>query len=144
MSAAALTTEDRATFAAIADILLPAHGRMPVARDADVADALLDAVVTHRPDIAEAMVRGLRLVAGMEGRQAAEHLLRQDGPAFDAVGLAASGAYFMSPLVREKLGYPGQESVGYDPHAVPEYETNGMLDRVRARGPIFRDTPKGS
>lgn len=134
-----LNVEDRAAFVKIADVLLPAHNRLPAASSVDVSGELLDAVIAARPDIAEAVKRGLSAVHGMEGRAAAEHLLRSDGEGFDAVGLAASGAYFMSPVVREKLGYPGQEAVRYDPHAIPEYQANGMLERVRARGSIFRD-----
>lgn len=135
----ALNVEDRAAFVKIADILLPAHKRLPSASSVDVSGDLLDTVVAARPDIAAAVKRGLSAVHGLEGRAAAEHLLKSDGESFDAIGLAASGAYFMSPVVREKLGYPGQEAVRYDPHATPEYVSNGMLDRVRGRGSIFRD-----
>lgn len=139
MTSAHLTAEDRAVFSSIADILLPAHKKLPAAGSVGVSGDLLDAVLAARPDLVEALTRGLKAARGLAGRAAAEHLLKVDGEAFDAVGLAASGAYFMSPMVREKLGYPGQESVRYDPHATPEYVSNGMLARVKARGPIFRD-----
>jgi hypothetical protein len=135
----ALTAADRALFSKIADVLLPAHGKLPGAASVDVAGELLDHVMLHRPDLFDAFIRGLRAVSEKTGRAAAEELIQSDGEAFDAIGLAASGAYFMSPIVRDRLGYPGQESVVYDPHAVPEYESNGMLDRVRARGSVFRD-----
>lgn len=135
-----LTPEDRQTFQSIADILLPAHGRLPGAAEAGVGGDLLDAVMAHRPDLVPALLRGLRTVRGEAGRAAAELLLKNDGEAFDAIGLAASGAYFMSPTVRERLGYPGQESLRYDVTETAEYERNGMLDKVRARGPVFRDT----
>ena len=55
--------------------------------------------------------------------------------------LTASGGYYMSPRVREILGYPGQEAVPYDPHAVADYLTDHMLERVARRGPIYRETP---
>ncbi|MGC4025192.1 MAG: hypothetical protein QM744_08605 [Mesorhizobium sp.] len=139
MTISTLGADDRAAFARIADVLLPAHKRLPAASSVDVSGKLLDAVIAARPDIAEAVKRALAAVHGMEGRAAAEHLLKSDGEGFDAVGLAASGAYFMSPAVREKLGYPGQEAVRYDPYETPEYQSNGMLERVLSRGPIFRD-----
>jgi hypothetical protein len=138
-----LTNADRATFRTIADVLLPAHGKLPAAGTVDIGGVWLDRALAARPDLRDDVLRGLRLVAREQGRSAAETLLAKDGSAFDAIGLAATGAYFMADEVRQKLGYPGQESLVYDPYAVPEYEANGMLDRVRARGPIYR-LPPGS
>ena len=134
-----ISAEDRALFAAIADVLIPGDGRMPPASSVDVAGAQLDFVLTHRPDLAEPIHHGLALVRGMGGPEAAEHLFRSEGPAFDAIGLAASGGYFAHPAVREAIGYPGQESLLYDPFALPEYVSNGMLDRVVKRGKVYRD-----
>jgi hypothetical protein len=54
----------------------------------------------------------------------------------------ASAGYYMSPRVRELIGYPGQERRAYDADAAPEYVTNGMLKVVQDRGPIYRPTPK--
>ena len=54
----------------------------------------------------------------------------------------ATGGYLMSETVREAMGYPGQEPAPYDPHETPEYMTNGMLERVTLRGPIYRPTPR--
>ncbi|WP_124085272.1 hypothetical protein [Pseudogemmobacter humi] len=136
-----LTPADRETFRAIAAELLPAWGRLPGAESIDISGLWLDRALAARPDLREDVIRGLRLVPGSAGREAAERLLASDGAAFDAIGLAATGAYFLADEIREKLGYPGQESVPYDPHATPEYEANGMLERVRARGPIWRRPP---
>ena len=139
----ALTDADRAAFTAIADVLLPAYGKLPAAGSIDIGGVWLDKALAARADLRDDLIRGLRLISGSAGRAAAERLLAEDGTAFDAIGLAATGAYFMADEIREKLGYPGQEQVAYDPYATPEYESNGMLDRVRARGPIYR-LPPGS
>jgi hypothetical protein len=49
----------------------------------------------------------------------------------------------MSPVVREKIGYPGQQSrPEADPDATPEYVANGMLQQVIDRGPIYRPTQR--
>jgi len=46
----------------------------------------------------------------------------------------------MTDEARAAVGYRGQEAVPYDINEVEDYVTNGMLDRVIARGPIYRDT----
>ena len=137
-----LTAELRAVFQQLADVLVPAHGKMPAASAVGAHETLLDDVLKHRPDIRDDLLRALMAARGQEPRAAANNLLRQDEAAFNALGLAASGAYYMSPRVRELLGYPGQESVPYDPYATPEYLTDGLLERVVARGPIYRGTPR--
>ena len=137
-----LTAELRAVFQKLADVLVPAHGKMPAASAVGAHETLLDDVLKHRPDIRDDLLRALMAAQSQEPRAAANNLLRQDEAAFNALGLAASGAYYMSPRVRELLGYPGQESVPYDPYATPEYLTDGLLERVVARGPIYRGTPR--
>jgi len=137
-----LTPQLRAIFEELADVLVPAHGKMPAASAVGAHESLLDDVLKHRPDIRDDLLRALTAAQGREPRTAANDLLRKDPAAFNALGLAVSGAYYMSPRVRELLGYPGQESVSYDPYATPNYLTDGMLERVVARGPIYRPTPR--
>ncbi|HXQ84473.1 MAG TPA: hypothetical protein VN769_10445 [Xanthobacteraceae bacterium] len=137
-----LTPELRAVFEQLADVLVPAHGKMPAASAVGTHEGLLDDVLKHRPDIRDDLLRALTAAQGREPRAGANDLLRKDAAAFNALGLAVSGAYYMSPRVRELLGYPGQESVSYDPYATPNYLTDGMLERVVARGPIYRPTPR--
>jgi hypothetical protein len=137
-----LTRELRAVFEQLADVLVPAHGKMPAASAVGTHEGLLDDVLKHRPDIRGDLLRALTAAQDREPRAAANDLLREDAAAFNALGLAVSGAYYMSPRVRELLGYPGQESVSYDPYATPNYLTDGMLERVVARGPIYRPTPR--
>ncbi len=62
-----------------------------------------------------------------------------DPARFDIAATIASGAYFMSPMVLERLGYPleRRHPAGVEEFA-EEYET-GILDPVIARGPRFRD-----
>lgn len=137
-----LTAEGRAHFAALADFLIPAHGRMPAASKVGAAGSLLDDVLRFRPDLADAFHRGIGKIAGKPPAVAANSLFREDEEAFNALSLAASAAYYMAPEVRSALGYPGQESVAYDPHEVPEYLTNGLLERVLLRGAIYKPTPR--
>jgi hypothetical protein len=131
----------RQAFAAFADVLIPAYGRMPAASTVGVAGDMLDEVLRLRPDIHAAFGRGLDSLGGADPSSAANELMAGDPEAFNALSLAASAGYYMTEAVRECLGYPGQESLVYDAHATPDYMTNGLLERVVRRGPVYRATP---
>jgi hypothetical protein len=132
----------RSTFAGIADVLIPEAEGMPAASAVGVQEpAYLDRILGLRPDLAEAFFRGIGSALDQDPRQAAEALHQQDGAAFGAIGLIAASAYYMSPRVRELIGYPGQTARPFDPDETPEYMTNGMLQRVMDRGPVFRPAP---
>ena len=137
-----LNDEDRATFAKIADHLIPEYGNKPAASAVNVHLDLLDKVLAVRPDIATDFLRGVRACADKDLSEALNAVNKDDRAAFDAITLAATGGYLMSEKVREAMGYPGQEPAPYDPHQTPEYMTNGMLERVTMRGPIYRPTPR--
>jgi hypothetical protein len=131
----------RETFRAIADVLIPAAEGMPAAGEVGVHADVLDRILGLRPDLADRFLRGVRAAVGMDPRQAAEHLNKNDPDALGAIGLVASAAYYMQPHVRELIGYPGQERRPGDPDETPEYVSNGMLQQVIDRGPIYKPTP---
>ena len=140
-----LTEQDRATFAGIADVLIPAAEGMPSASQVNVHQAVLDRILSLRPDLVENFLRGIRKAAGKDPREAANLLNKEDTPALSAMGLVASAGYYMEPKVRQLIGYPGQEKrPEIDPDATPAYVTNGMLQQVIDRGPIYKPTPKKS
>lgn len=137
-----LSEQDRATFAALADVLIPEAEGMPSASQAGVHLETLDRILALRPDLVEPFLRGIRAAAGQGAQAAANTLNQQDPAALTAIGLAASAGYYMQPQVRQLIGYPGQESRPGNPDETPEYVANGMLQQVIDRGPIFRPTPK--
>lgn len=132
---------DREAFAAIADILIPAHGTMPAASDVGVHLDGLDKVIRFRPDLLESFREAMKQVAGQPASAAADLLFAAHPELFQSLGLIASGAYYMHPEVRRLIGYPGQESLTYDTVASPPYVNNGALDEVLSRGPVYRPTP---
>jgi hypothetical protein len=136
--ASLISEGDRRTFAALADILIPAAEGMPAATEVDVQGEVTDRLLGLRPDLVEAFKRGCAAVGGKEPQAAAEWLNANDTEALSAIGLVASAAYYMNPKVRELIGYPGQESRPADPDEEPEYIANGMLKVVQDRGPIYR------
>jgi hypothetical protein len=137
-----ISDEDRKTFAAIADLLIPAYGKMPAATEVGVHGEMLDRVLGFRPDIVEAFQRGLEKCRGKSASDGANALSQDDQAAFEAISLVASAGYYMSDRVRALIGYPGQENAPYDLHETPTYLTNGMIERVARRGPIYKPTPR--
>jgi len=137
-----MTSEERALFAQVADILIPAYQEMPAASTVGVHDDLLDTVLMHRPELIEDIRRGLKGMEAKCDKAAVQALYLSDTPAFDAISLAASGAYYMSESVWKKLSYPGQENAPFDIESPRAYNEEGLLDKVLARGPIYRPTPK--
>jgi hypothetical protein len=137
-----LTPELRKQFAAIADLLIPAYKDFPKASDLGIETTLLDRVLTARPDLIEPLVRGLKSVLGHDPKASVEHLAKSDPPALDALFTVVPGGYYLNEGVRAQIGYPGLETLTNEtPYAPPFYATDGSLDRVLARGPIYVPSP---
>ena len=130
----------RQTFAAVADVLIPAYKEMPAASETGVAGATLDRILELRDDLTEPFLRGLRGIAGKDPVTAARSLNDSDPKALAAIGLIASAAYYMNPGVRQEIGYPGQDRSPIDPSAPPDYLADNLLQPVIDRGPIYRAT----
>ena len=141
MSAAKITPEMRTLFGQVADMLIPAYKKFPAATAVGVHEKLLDDVLGFRPDLVEAFLCGLARIDAGALSQSVNALYRDDPDAFNALSLVASGGYYMAPEVRTVLGYPGQESLTYDPREVADYLTDHMLERVASRGSFYRQTP---
>ena len=131
--------DERALFAGLADVLIPASDGMPSASQADVAGPWLDAVLAARPDLAN----GLRDVLGKARQRSATDVVADfrasDPAAFDVLAEIVPNAYFMNPDVRQAIGYAGQGPLTIDPR--PDYMENGLLESVIRRGPVYRPTP---
>lgn len=136
-----LSSEQRAAFAAVADLLIPAYKKYPSATSVGVHEKMLDDVLGFRPDLVDAFLRGVAAIDSTNLSASVNTLYKADPEAFNAISLAASGGYYMTPEVRQVLGYPGQESVPYDAHEVPDFLMNHRLENVSRRGPIYRSTP---
>ena len=133
---------DRPRLAALADVLIPAGDGMPAAGEAGVAGPLLDEVLAARPDLAAPLAQVLDATAGEDPRAAVTRLQAEDEAAFDVLATAVAGAYFLSPDVCRRLGYPGQARRPVDEEA-PDADLDRLVDEVAGRGPIYRPTPRG-
>lgn len=125
-------------FAALAARLIPATDTMPAIGEIADLEQGLATVLNSRPDLRGDIMRGLGVVH-RDGVDAAIAALQAgDREAWAALGLAAASIYYGAPRVQDILGYHGPERRTYDADATPDYVTNGMLDVVKQRGPIWR------
>ena len=132
---------DRERLAVLADHLISGGDGLPSASGADVQGVWMDRVLAARPDLIEVVIA----VIGQAGDPATDldALRVQDPATFDVFSYAIAGAYLMNPRVRGLLGMPG-DAPRRNP-AFPDesdyYLSDGILEPVIARGPIYRPTP---
>ena len=137
--AAGLADQERAAFARLADILIPAGSGMPAASEAGVGGEWLDAVLASRPDLVDPL---RAILASAEGEPAAEAVERlREGGGFAVLAEIVPNAYYMNPAIRERIGYPLQQAVPIEPGADDDPEAQALIASVRGRGTIYRPTP---
>ncbi|WP_416899151.1 MAG: hypothetical protein ACMVY4_05350 [Minwuia sp.] len=124
----------RAAFARIADALIPAVQGMPSFSQSDADPVHLDRVLTLRPELLAPLQAALeKAAAGMD----AEALNRDHPEAIGVIGLVASSAYYLSPDIRRRLGYPGQ--IQRPAAEEEEHDYADLLQPVIDRGRIYRE-----
>lgn len=135
-----LTDEELAALLRVADCLIPASGPNPKASDAEQYVSYLQLALAARADVFDAVVTGAVKLADVpdDGLWAAlKQMWSEDKFTFDPMSSVLAGAYFMTPQVKELIGYPGQHR---DPapldQAANEIGT-GILDPVLERGSIY-------
>jgi hypothetical protein len=131
--------ECRAWLALIADLLIPSDGRMPAASEAGVADRQLDLVLRARPDLHPHLLRAWVTSAGEAPQDALSVIRDLDAEGYDAVRVLVAGGYYANPVIRELLGYTGQQPKVVRVDNIPQYVEEGLLERVMERGPRYRD-----
>jgi hypothetical protein len=135
-----LTEDEQLTLLRIADTLIPAAGPNPKASDADQFVPYLHLALAARADVFDAVVKAVtQLAAVPDDAMYAElkTMWAQDKFTFDPLSSIIAGAYFMTPQVKELIGYPGQhrDPAGLE-DAANELET-GILEPVLERGHIY-------
>jgi hypothetical protein len=139
---ATLHAEARATFARVADHLIPAAHGMPSAGSV-VGDDRLRFVLNARPDLLDSLRAALRAELGDDPRTRLDTLARDEPANLGALQLAIVAGYYTDAGVRERIGYPGQMALTLRSWEVPAYIGEGLIDKVLARGPIWRDPSTG-
>lgn len=127
--------EDRSTFAALADVLVPRVGDMPSASEVDISGRRLDHVLGSRPDMVESLISTLENARGLHPEEAILRLESEDPENFATLFTAVAGGYYMSEEVRSILGYTGQRALNADAEEQLEALTRTQIER----GPIYRE-----
>jgi hypothetical protein len=139
-----LTAQQRAVLDAVGDLLVPGTDGDPSFTAAPGIDAQLQRSLAARAErftLLAATLDGLAPTDdGLDGRLRALHAAasEEDGR-FVLLSSVVSGAYLLVPEVRQRIGYPGQ---GRDPAGIEEAAdelSDGILDPVIDRGPIWVD-----
>ena len=137
----ALGDDERATFRAIADHLIPAAHGMPSAAEI-VTDDRLQFVLRSRPDLGEPLRAGLRSELGADVMARLARLA--DEPTnLSALQLTIVAGYYTDKRVRELIEYPGQMALELRSWEYPVYLEEGLIDAMLARGPVWRDPATG-
>jgi len=135
-----LTDDELVVRLRIADCLIPASGPNPKASDAESYVQYLNLALSARADAFDAVIAAIAKLADVAEADlwaALKSLWSQDKFTFDALSSIVAGAYFMTPQVKELIGYPGQHrDVAGLEEAADELAT-GILDPVIERGSIY-------
>jgi len=135
-----LDEESRQRFAAIADVLIPAAEGMPSASQVGVSGRWLDRVLNARPDLLPRLIELLNSV-GDDPTGYAEGAVAAETAEIEELLAITTLAFYMSPKVRKRLGYPGQKGRPVRSDEAEYYLRGGLLDPVTERGPIYRRVP---
>ncbi len=135
-----IASDQRATLAAVADLMVPGDGEMPSASVAGVHAALLDDVLTARPDLGTPLAALLDRLAGRSPEEALA-AVRAERADEDLLALVVVGGYMMHPAVGAAIHYPGQQPQQVNPFDINDVIDEGLLDPVVERGEIYRPTP---
>jgi hypothetical protein len=114
---------------------------MPSASEAGVAGRWLDEVLRLRPDFGPLLAAVLDDMKGLDPTAAVTRERADDPAGFGFLAEVVAGGYFLNPKVRSAIGYPGQQSVPIQHEEPPDYEQDGLIASVIARGRVYRPTP---
>jgi hypothetical protein len=138
----ALDAGRRAAFTAVANRLIPAAHGMPSAGGV-VGDARLRFVLNARPDLLEPLMAALRPGLGDDPSARLAVLEREEPDHHAVLVLAVVSGYYTDGEVRRRLGYPGQLAKQINAWRYPEYLEGGLIEKVLARGAVWRDPVTG-
>ncbi len=137
-----MSPEERATFAALADVLVPEAARHAGGIGRRRARAPARRGCSRRGPISPSRCdRSWPTRPG--GRPTAEvaRLRAEDDERFRLLLSLVTAAYYSSPKVRRLIGYPGQRAHEVFPDQAEHDLRDGILDPVVARGPIWHRPP---
>jgi hypothetical protein len=113
---------------------------MPAASQAGVHARWLDRLLAARPELGAELQTLLTSVQGHDPSEVVRDWIDRDPVALEQLLVIVTCAYYMSPKVRSRLGYPGQKPQLPYPDEADWYLRDDLLAPVIARGPVYRPT----
>ncbi|AQT81869.1 hypothetical protein B1R94_25415 [Mycolicibacterium litorale] len=135
-----LTETELSALLRVADCLIPAVGVNPKASDAEHYTSYLQRALAARADVFDVVVDGARRLAEVADDElwtALKRMSADDRATFDPLSAVVAGAYFMTPQVKDLIGYPGQHRDPAPVELAAEEIGSGILDPVLERGRIY-------
>jgi hypothetical protein len=138
MTIAPLTESERRAFATLADVLIPPSPKGFSASEAGLAGPLADLLETHAPERLTLVRRAIALGTNTTAEDALAKLRREEPAGYDRFCETVAAIYFMSPEVREAVGFPGRLP---KPARIEVSEMEDLLAPVLEAGFAPRPTP---
>lgn len=132
-----LAAEQQTLLEHLADEIMPSTETMPSASEVNALEQHLDRVLSTSPKLAEEVRLAVTTAASLSGTSADRmaQLVRGNLDLARALVTAVAASYYLSREVKQRLGYAGQEGEVIDRYEMPEYMTDGSLQRVVTRWP---------
>lgn len=121
----------------IGEMLIPSTNTMIGAGRITDAERYISRALDSRPDLAVGLEDAVAsctdalVDSALNGRPV-------ESPHFNQVATLIVGAYYMNPIARRQIGYPGQLALEYDPMEYVSWVDEGLLDQVLSNGHRFR------
>jgi hypothetical protein len=140
-----LTADELATARACADALIPQTSTAPCAT-ADVEfDKVLAIAVDARADAFDDIVASLAALQGVDELLPALGELADAKPdSFQCLSAVLAGAWLLTPSVRARIGYRGQQRTPIPLTEAVDQLSDGLMDDVMERGEIYVPTPEAA
>jgi hypothetical protein len=123
----------------LADHLIRNTQRLPAPSRVDGGPEWLRHVLTVRPDLVPAVRQVAARVSADDLGPVVADLRENDPELFLSVATVVAGAYYMNPVIRKLIGYPGQEPTFAS--RTEDGFIDDLLGCVKARGQRYRETP---
>jgi hypothetical protein len=131
------------TLWSVADVLVPATGLMPALRDVDADGEWLARTLAARPDLVDGLHRALADVTADDVSGSVRAMYDGDRAEFDVLAAVVTGTYYLTPRVRQLIGYPGQAR---NPPRLDEAaeQLEDVLEQAMNRPSFYRPTPSAT
>lgn len=131
-----MSPAEREMLAAFAQVLIPGGAGLPGAGALALAHAPTDTVLRVEPSRIAPLKAFLDRPRPPATLAEVEAMAQADPEGFAVLSVVLANAYFMHPVTRAAIGYPGQEARD---SSVGLTETDlALVAEVTARGPIWR------